>query len=284
MKAVGFVTCARWPDVSASDQLAADALARLGVRVEARPWNAPDARLDGLDLVVLRSCWDYHFALDAFLDWLARVEAGAAPVWNPPALVRWNLDKRYLLDLAGRGLPVVPTVALDGGAALPAVMAERGWATAVLKPAVSASGHDTVLVGPADAAAVGRALDAGRIRGPALVQPFVEAIRTEGEWSLVFVDGAFTHAVLKHPGPGDFRVQRQFGGVTVAATPPGPVIDAARQAVETLAVPPLYARVDGVVTNHRFILMELELAEPGLFFDLAPPAAERFAEAVARRL
>lgn len=283
MRSVCFVTCLRWPEISASDRLVQDALTRRGFTVVGRAWNESHARFDGFGLVVLRSNWDYHYAPDDFTAWLARWERAGARIWNPPALVRWNLTKGYLLDLASRGLGVVPTAILAGASALPSVMAERGWAQAVVKPLVSASGHDTVLVDARSVDEVARALEEGRIRQPAIVQPFVEAIQSRGEWSLVFIDGAFTHAALKRPGAGDFRVQQRYGGVTVAAVAPAAIIGAAEAILRVLPAPTLYARVDGVETEAGFLVMEVEVNEPGLFFNLAPEAAERFATAIASR-
>ncbi len=226
------------------------ALERRGVAVEdSAPGTIRPRTFDGFDAVVLRSNWDYHFTPQAFLEWLGRREAAEIPVWNPPGLVRWNLSKRYLLDLSSAGLPVVPTVVVDGDAEqLPALLAERGWATAVVKPLVSASAHDTVLVPTADAPGVAAAIARGEIRTPVLVQPFVEEIRTRGEWSLVFIDGAFSHAALKHPAPHDFRVQPRLGGRAAAATPPLPVLTTAWSAYSRplLPLPSLYARIDGV--------------------------------------
>jgi glutathione synthase/RimK-type ligase-like ATP-grasp enzyme len=281
---VGFVTCARWPDVSESDRLAQRALERRGAGVRAVVWNGPTVALDDLDVVVLRSNWDYHFDVTRFAAWLAGLETAGTNLWNPVPLVRWNLTKLYLLDLATAGVPVVPTLRLDEPAALPGVLAERGWAAAVVKPAVSASGHDTIRVTPADAAVVVDALRAGRIRTPALVQPLVEEITGSGEWSLVFVEDTCTHAVLKRPAPGDFRVQPRFGGVVAAATPAATLVDTARRTLAALPQPPLYARVDGVLTSRGFLVMEVEVNEPGLFFTHAPAAAEAFAEAVLRRV
>jgi glutathione synthase/RimK-type ligase-like ATP-grasp enzyme len=147
-----------------------------------RAWNDPAASFADFAAVVLRSNWDYHFAPDAFLEWLEHRERTGIRLWNPPALVRWNLTKRYLLDLAAAGVPVVPTAVLEGPAEdLPALLAERGWATAVVKPLVSASAHDTTLVAPGEAARVASAIARGQIRSPVLVQPFVEEIRTRGD-------------------------------------------------------------------------------------------------------
>ena len=278
-----FVTCLAWPDISASDGVVARALEARGAHVAGLPWNLEGARFDGFDAVVLRSSWDYHHAPDAYLAWLARWEGAAVPFWNTPALIRWNLSKAYLLDLEGAGLPVVPTLILDDEAAgLPTIMAARRWELAVVKPVLSASAHDTTLVPAAEASAVARAIGEGRIRRPVMLQPFVEEIRTRGEWSLIFIDGTLTHAALKRPG--DFRVQGYLGGRTERREPPASVAAAAARVVAALPERPLYARIDGVERADGFTLMEVEVNEPGLFFNLAPPAAETFAEAIAARV
>ena len=281
---VCLVTCLRWPEVSASDLLLQRALEERGVRVTARPWNAPGASFDGFDAVVLRSNWDYHFHLDAFAAWLARWERVDARIWNPPALVRWNLTKQYLIDLAAAGVDVVPTLRLSAATDLPALLATRGWTHAVVKPLVSASAHDTMLVEPGGVTAAVDALAEGRVRQPAIVQPFVEEIRTRGEWSLIFVEGDLTHAVLKSPAAGDFRVQAAFGGVAAAAPAPERAVATAHRVLSLLPAPALYARIDGVETRDGFLLMEVEVNEPGLFLSLGPGAAERLAEAVIRRV
>jgi glutathione synthase/RimK-type ligase-like ATP-grasp enzyme len=285
MKRVCFVSCLRWPEVSESDGFVKRTLEARSVAVEARAWNDPAAAFDGFDALILRSNWDYHFTPEPFLDWLDRWERAGARIWNPPALVRWNLTKRYLLDLAAAGVPVVSTVILeDGPERLPDLLDEHGWSTAVIKPVVSASAHDTTLVPPGGAAAVASAIARGEVRRPVLVQPFVEEIRTHGEWSLVFIDGLFTHAVLKHPAADDFRVQPRLGGRAAVAIPPTSVLRAAERVVTHLPLPPLYARIDGVEHAGHFRVMEVELNEPGLFFTYAPEAADRFAAAIIGRL
>lgn len=120
--------------------------------------------------------------------------------------------------------------------------------------------------------------------GAVLVQPFVEEVRVRGEWSVVFVDGDMTHAVPKRPQPGDFRVQPHLGGRVETPPLPAAVPEAARAVMAALPLPPLYARIDGVETASGWRLMEVEVNEPGLFFTHAPAAAERFADAIVRRL
>jgi glutathione synthase/RimK-type ligase-like ATP-grasp enzyme len=117
-----------------------------------------------------------------------------------------------------------------------------------------------------------------------MVQPFVDEIRTRGEWSLVVIDGVLTHAVLKRPAADDFRVQRSYGGTSARSEPPREVATAGSRVLAALPRPPLYARVDGIETDAGFLVMEVEVHEPGLFFDMAPAAAEAFAEAIIRRL
>jgi glutathione synthase/RimK-type ligase-like ATP-grasp enzyme len=286
VRRICFVTCRTWPDISDSDRLVQRALEDRGATVEARAWNAPGADWDGFDAIVLRSNWDYHFEPDAFLDWLDRLERAGARVWNPPALVRWNLTKAYLLDLARTGVPTVATVILEdeSRAGLEAVMAARGWSRVVMKPVISASAHDTRLVSAATMDEAIGALRSGAMRRPVLVQPFVEEIQARGEWSLVFIETEMTHAVLKRPAAGEFRVQPRLGGTVETPEPPDRVRVVARAALAALPVPPLYARIDGVETAAGFQIMEVEVNEPGLFFPHAPAAAVRFAEALLRRV
>jgi glutathione synthase/RimK-type ligase-like ATP-grasp enzyme len=286
MPQICFVTCRTWPEISESDRLVQRALEARGATVEARAWNDPGASWNGFDAIVLRSNWDYHFEPDAFLGWLDHLERAGARVLNPPALVRWNLSKAYLLELARAGVPTVATVILEdeSRAGLEAVMAARAWRRVVMKPVISASAHDTRLVSAATMDEAVDALASGAMRRPVLVQPFVEEIQTRGEWSLVFIETDMTHAVLKRPAAGEFRVQPRLGGTVDTPPPPDGIRAVAGAALAALPAPPLYARIDGVETAAGFQIMEVEVNEPGLFFPHAPAAAGRFAEALLRRV
>jgi glutathione synthase/RimK-type ligase-like ATP-grasp enzyme len=286
LRRICFVTCRTWPEISESDRLVQRALEAQGATVEARAWNTPDAVWEGFDAIVLRSNWDYHFEPDAFVGWLDRLERAGARVFNPPALVRWNLTKAYLLELGRAGVPTVATVILEdeSRAGLEAVMAARGWSRVVMKPVISASAHDTRLVSAATLDEAAAALASGAMRRPVLIQPFVEEIQTRGEWSLIFIETEMTHAVLKRPAVGEFRVQPRLGGTVETPEPADAVRRVARAALAALPAPPLYARIDGVETAAGFRIMEVEVNEPGLFFPHAPAAAQRFAEALLRRV
>ncbi len=287
MTHVCFVTCRRWPEISESDRLVARALEERGTRVEGRAWNEPSAGFEGFDAVVLRSNWDYHFDPPAFLAWLDRLERAGARVFNPPALVRWNVSKRYLMALQAAGVPVVATAGLEDEtrAGLEAIMRDHGWRACVLKPEIGASAHDTRLVTEDTLAETAAAIAAGAIRRPVLVQPFVEEVRTRGEWSLIFIEGSLTHSVLKMPAAGDFLVQSHLGGTVRAEPAPPAAVRAAGAALAALPEAPLYARIDAVDTPGGALIMEVEVNEPSLFFTHAPPAAaRRFAEALLARI
>ena len=286
MVTIGFATSRRHAELVPDDQLAVERVRALGVDVRPIVWTDGVSASDGCDVVVIRSCWDYHLMPDRFHDWTRAVEVRGARVWNPPAMIAWNTDKRYLQALEAAGVPVPETVWLDRGAPcdLARLLNVRGWTRAVVKPAISATAWRTFVTQPATAQADQTAVDEVLTDAGALVQQFVDEIETDGEWSLIFFDGTFSHAVIKRPTAGDFRVQEDFGGSSVARTPPRDVLEAASNALRQVPGAPLYARVDGVVTPGGFLLMEMELIEPSLFLASDPGAVDRFVSALLRRL
>jgi hypothetical protein len=279
---IGLATFAALPELTADDQLLAEELRRRGARVEALVWDDPAVRWADLDVLVLRSCWDYHTRPDEFLDWISRLEREGVRVWNPPALVRWNAHKSYLRDLGDTGVPVVATAWLARAmpADLRALLEERGWRDAVVKPAVSASAHGTWRTALDRAGEDQARLAEALSRADVLVQPLAPEVARDGEWSLVFLGGAYSHAVLKRPAPGDFRVQSELGGSEAAAEPPAALVDQARAVTRSIPGPWLYARVDGVDREGVLTVLELELIEPVLFLGRHPAAPGRLADAL----
>jgi glutathione synthase/RimK-type ligase-like ATP-grasp enzyme len=283
---VAFITCSSLPDLQPDDALAAAGLARLGITVEAAVWSDPAVRWSGWDALILRSSWDYHVRAPEFLAWLESIEREGIAIWNAPATVRWNADKRYLLELSEAGIEVVPTIRLARGAGtdLSKLLESRDWRRAVVKPSISAGAHRTWVVHRSELDGARERLEQDLAAADVLIQPFLSEIQSEGEWSLVFFEGEFSHAVIKHPATGDFRVQEEFGGFAEPAPAPVALIDAGNQAIRSAPGPTLYARVDGCVVSGGFQLLELELIEPSLFLDKDPGAARRFASAIAHRL
>jgi glutathione synthase/RimK-type ligase-like ATP-grasp enzyme len=278
-KRIAFATYSNAPELVADDLAAVAALEALGARVHAAVWDDPTVHWGAFDAVVVRSCWDYHLKTDAFLAWVDSVESSGARLWNPPSVVRWNFEKTYLADLERKGIPVVPTVWLERGARadLAAILERERWPRAVVKPTVSLSAYETWIASRegGDEARLARMLE----RGGVMVQPFVEEIRTGGEWSLVFFGGEYSHAVVKRPAEGDFRSQSEYGATKTVTEPPARLVDDARRALEAAGGEVLYARVDGVDAG-GLVLMELELIDPELYFLKVPAAAGRFAAAL----
>jgi glutathione synthase/RimK-type ligase-like ATP-grasp enzyme len=296
---VALVTCRRLSELTPDDRLLLAPLEELGISASPAVWDDPGVDWSRFAGVVVRSTWDYHLKASAFTEWIDRLAAAGVPLWNPAPVLRWNLHKAYLEELAADGIAVVPTRRLPRGsrASLKAVLDENGWQRAVVKPAISASARRTTLVTRAEAPSRERALRTLLSREDVLVQPYIPAVAERGEWSLVLLAGAYSHAALKRPREGDFRVQERFGGSFGAAEPPPELVEQAVRAaeagrrlagraggVEAAAPDLLYARVDGVFEDGVFVLLELEVLEPSLFFEVDPASTSRFADALLTRL
>lgn len=268
------------------DAILASALAAYGIETSRVSWSRADIEWSSFDAALLRTTWDYFDRFEEFSNWLTRVGA-ATRLFNPPALIRWNLDKHYLRDLDARGVPVVPTVFVERGSA--ATLAElvrmHGYDELVLKPAVSGAARHTYRI-DARTIAAHEPLLAERLSEEAmLVQPFLPSILEHGEITLVAIDGRVTHGLRKRAKPGDFRVQDDHGGTVHPHEPTPEEIDLAERALAACDPRPVYGRVD-MVRDARgaLVVMELELVEPELWFRLAPAAATRLASALARAL
>ena len=280
---VALVTCAQQPDLHAEEAHLLPMLRALGVLADAVVWDDAGVDWGGFDAVVLRSTWDYFTRYPEFCAWLDRLE-GQVPVWNRPALLRWNADKRYLRELEQRGVCIVPTAFCEPQSApvLREMVRERGWDRVVLKPAVSGGAFRTHRFEARDAASYQAALDDILTTTAALIQPFFPEIQDEGEWSFFFFDGAFHFAVLKVPQGDDYRVQPEFGGTYTRVVPEAWMLEQVQGVLGALPEAPAYARIDGVRRGRTFHLMEAELIEPFLYLRAAPEAAEAYARTVAR--
>ncbi|MEO6255557.1 MAG: hypothetical protein ABIO69_01985 [Sphingomicrobium sp.] len=252
-------------------------LARSGVAVDAVPWT-DGGDLGGYDLILPLVAWGYHLRLADWLAFLDRAEREHLPLVNPAQLLRWNSDKIYLTELARNGIATVPTIvveACDEGA-LAAARDQLGSDRVVIKPPVSGGATSTSLLGAGDPIP-----DDSRGQRT-IVQPLIESISTEGEYALMLFDGNFSHAVLKQPKAGDFRVQPHLGGTRMGCAPPPGGIDLAKAALAAAPAAATYARVDMIRgADGGLMIMELELIEPALFLDLAADGGAAFAQSVA---
>jgi hypothetical protein len=287
---IALVSCVQLPEPDADMAPLEAAVRAAGLSCEVVGWDDPSVDWSRFRLTLLRATWNYPQALPAFLDWLARVDP-VTRLWNPPALVRWNAHKGYLLELAARGIPVAPTELLRAGSmvTLAEIVDRRGWDEVVVKPAVSAGSFRTIRVGRGGPTGdPGRAsLDAGEahLRGLAaerdvLVQQYLPAVEGYGERALIWIDGALTHAVRKSPR---FEGDREQVSEAMAIAPAEAAL--AERVLASIDMPKLYGRVDVAPgPDGQPLVMELELVEPSLFFRQSPEALARLVRALGREV
>ncbi|MDQ3415234.1 MAG: hypothetical protein M3480_09765 [Verrucomicrobiota bacterium] len=281
----GFLTLADPTGCVIDDEMAYAPLTALGWRVEAIPWRRPRVEWHTYDAVVIRSTWDYHTDPDAFLHVLGEIERSGTRLFNGLDLVRWNLRKTSLRDLAEHGVPVVPTIfreRLHPGE-LPDLLNAVGTAEVVIKPVIGLNAGGAFRLDAQTARRRGGEVTAYYADRALLAQPFLSAIVAEGEFSLFFFNGEHSHTILKTPKPDDFRVQEEHGGAIRAAETEGALRDAGHAAIRAV---PLYARADFVRADDGsgYWLMELELIEPSLYLRMDTGAPRRFARALHDRV
>ena len=280
-----FATCDPQPLVTDDDQLLAEALEAGGVRVTPIPWTEldPYALLDAPP-ILLRSTWDYHRVPTMFLSWLQALEDSGRQTFNPPSVARGNVDKIYLKDLEADGMAIPRTRWLDSvdAGSIDRILREESWTRVVLKPRIAATAYGTFLI-EQGTSLTDDELAPARASG-AMLQEVIPEVVERGETSLVFLGGNFSHAVVKRAKPGDFRVQKDFGGQVEVTEPSAALLSFASDVMRRVPSTCLYARVDVVEAHRGPILMELELIEPELYFLLVPQAAKHFAGLIIDRL
>jgi glutathione synthase/RimK-type ligase-like ATP-grasp enzyme len=282
---IAIATCAAYEELKVGDRLLGGALKSRGAEALSVVWDGAQPCWEDFDLCLVRSTWDYHDKYDEFLAWTREVER-ATMLHNPADVIAWNSDKTYLRELGERGVPTVPTVWVDRGsdADVEEILSREGWQEAVIKPVIDLGAKNLHRV-RAGAGTADDALASVLSRSGAMVQPFLPSLEAEGEFSLIFIDGAFSHAVRKRPAAGDFRVQSIWGGKAEATTPDADHLALAERALTRLNEPPLYARVDLVTgPDGSPCLIELELIEPNLYLGEHPQAAAALAEAALLRI
>lgn len=230
-------------------------------------WNDENIDWKSFDAAVIKSPWDYHNHLPQFLSWLDTLEKVKVKVLNPVEIIKWNSHKKYLKDISNSGLPVIASEYLDKGSSFDGHFFDLfDTDKLVVKPCVSAGAQNTITVNKNNLNKRTEEIEQLLQTEDYIVQPFIEEIKN-GEWSFVFFNGKYSHCTLKTPKKDDFRVQHYHGGSISYPTPNPLHIEQAGQYVKGLPQPTLYARVDGVIIDSTFKLMELELIEPYLFLN-----------------
>ena len=268
-------------DFVADDELLVEPLRRLGHVAEFVPWQAAVVWRD-YGGVVIRTTWDYQNYLPEFLRVLQEIETQTR-LANPLEIVKWNADKKiYLQDIEKRGGGIIPTIWSDNktdSRQIEAWFKQLKTDEIVIKPTVGANAQNAFRLkrGGIDVDELNQVFE----KRSYMVQPFIRGIVEEGEFSLFYFNGEYSHAILKTPKAGDFRVQEEHGGIIQATKPTADLLQTGEKIMQFISPTPLYARVDFVRTDAgEFAVVELELIEPSMYLRESAHAPQMFAEAI----
>ena len=277
---IALLSCQRWPDVLEKECAFAKEFPE-SMEVEVVVWDDPSVNWTDYNYLIFRTIWDYFEFPNEFSAWLDVLKKQNIQTLNPLSIIERNQHKFYLQDLQNQGIDIIPTVFISKNTGLDlSFMKENNWTQAVIKPAVSGGAYLTQLFSQNDITDIEAEYASFALENDLLVQPFMPEIQEIGELSLLFFQGKYSHAILKKPKSGDFRVQSQFGGQYQAFEPDAALLATAQNIIDTFGGDLLYARVDGILKNGQFLLMELELIEPDLYFDYHPDAKKNYLAAV----
>jgi hypothetical protein len=282
MPRVAFLTLSDPTGFVMDDNLAIAPLAKRGWQVETLPWNRPGVDWRRYQLVVVRSTWDYQHHADKFLDVLATIERSGVRLENGSEISHWNMRKTYLRDLATRGIEIVPTFwreRLGAGDLLP-LFEELRSDEAVIKPVMSGNAEGAWRLDRGRVKELGAQIETYFADRPLMLQPFQRAIVEEGEYSMMYLNGRYSHSILKVPKYGDFRAQEEYGSEIAPVAPEPALRTAGDAAIAAIGQKLLYARADFVRSGDTFRVMELELVEPALYLRAESGAPDRFADAI----
>lgn len=264
------------------DNYVKNALKKLNLKVNRLSWDDKNFDWSTTKFILFRSTWDYFDRFTEFSLWLDKVNQ-QTKLLNSENLIRWNIDKHYLLDLKQKGVHIIPTVYIEKGSqiTLQDLHKKNNWSKTILKPCVSGGASHTYKLNLATLKEH-ESIFQKLIKSKAMMlQPFQNSIVEKGEISLIVINGKYTHAVLKKAKKGDFRVQDDWGGTVHLYTPTNKEVAFAEKAVEACLVLPIYARVDITTSNDgNLAIVELELIEPELWFRNYPTAANYLAEGI----
>lgn len=287
MPLCAFLTMDNLDEFEVYDDLVLEPLAELGWSIEMVSWRNRKADWNRYEAVIIRSPWDYQQDAGRFLDVLEKIDQSSARLENPLDLVKWNIDKNYLRELEEKGVLIVPSLWGKELAAKKLLTAfdQLNRNELVIKPTVSANADNTFRFKKSLLPQYEEEILQTFSERPYLIQPFMKYIVSEGEFSLFYFNGEYSHTILKTPAPGDFRVQEEHGGMLASVEPEAKLRERAQQTMQHLDPQPLYARADYVRTeDNDFALMELELIEPSLYFNMDSESPKRFARIFDRRM
>ncbi len=284
MKKCAFLTMDSLDGFCCYDHLLHEPMKESGWDVEEISWCSNGVSWDAYEVVLIRSPWDYMEAPKQFLKVLEEIDGSKARLENSLNIVKWNIEKTYLRDLEQRGVPSIPTLWNDRfvEAEARSFFDQLNVGEIIIKPTLGAGAQNTYRLGVEKFEDSLSILRSDYVDRAFMVQPFISEIIDPGEFSLFYFAGELSHAIQKKPKAGDFRVQEEHGGVLSKIEPDADMLSCASCALELIGEMPLYARVDLVPYRGQLVLMEIELIEPSLYFNLDAEAPGRFVKAFDR--
>ena len=268
------------------DKLLSEILTELGISHEIQPWSDPKVDWPSYSHLLIKSTWDYFDYYPEFLQWIEKIKSLGIPVLNNLDTIEWNSSKKYLLEIESKGYPTIAGLVLEKGKkpSLEEIKSRVNSEILVVKPLVSGGAKNTLKIPVKEWSVYEEKVSQFVQEEDFLVQPFIPEVAEVGEYSLIFFNGKFSHAVLKTPAKSDFRVQHYFGGTIQEIFPKESMHNSAQKLINEFAPDSLYGRVDGVAIDGKFHLMELELIEPYLFLGLSEQAMPNYKAALKKRL
>jgi glutathione synthase/RimK-type ligase-like ATP-grasp enzyme len=261
-----FATSEKTLSLTPSDRSLFEAMQRNDMEVSVSAWSDRKINWSEFEVIIIRSCWDYHLRIGQFNSWLNELDRLKIKVFNPIEVLRGNLDKKYLGDLQEKGVRIPTTLWFEAEAKLDCkdILRSQGWQEAVLKPNIGATAYGVRKISLKTSENLFIDNNPEFLNG-FMVQKFIPEIETQGEWSIIFFGKEYSHSVIKKTNRGEFRIQYEYGGSFKPANPAQGVISEARSILKYYPDNLLYARIDGVLAGNKFYLMEAELTEPELF-------------------
>jgi glutathione synthase/RimK-type ligase-like ATP-grasp enzyme len=280
---IGILTCARLPELLESDQKLIPLFTKENITAKAVIWDDESVDWTEFDYLIFRNTWDYYQKEIAFNLWLNKIESLRIKTLNPISVIQKNKHKFYLKELEKEGISILPTIFLEKNSTLNLQnLIPESWEKIVIKPAFSAGSYLTKLIERSELESIQTEFNEHFETKDFLLQEFRPEIKDLGESSFIFFNGKFSHAVNKKPIENDFRVQIQYGGKYTLIQPNDDLLQQAELVLSKIPEKLLYARIDGIVIENKLHLMEIELIEPDLYFDLADGARERFVDSFLR--
>jgi glutathione synthase/RimK-type ligase-like ATP-grasp enzyme len=284
MRRCAFLTTDELEEFFMYDDLVKPYLAKLGWETQDLCWRDKDADYSQFDVVIVRSTWDYQAHVEEFMQTLQHID-NTCRLENSLALMQWNVSKAYLKDLESKAVSILPTLWLDSfdSEQIEAAFAHFNTHEIIIKPLVSANADFTYRLTHADFLAQAQSIQADLQNREIMIQAFEKTILDKGEYSLFYFNGEYSHSINKLPASGDFRVQEEHGGQLLSIEPTQAMLTLAEQTLLALPEDALYARIDMLNTPQGLAIIEVELIEPSLYFNMDEASPKRFAQAIVKR-